>query len=224
MPQGSVCRFIFFYNNLFIYPGIFSTVLWRRARLGSIGRDGTTQGNHSNEETEQIRNDFTPCQDIRYFKPILDSRFHAVDSLGTCFGFLVSETWILDSNRTFYRYGGHIELIRFKEYYGMPRGHSPSIYGRFSGKQRTSLYISREKGNHCYIQTRHNDLFFPLQSFSWKLTEKLARKVRVNTQRVYWIVLMPLGHPIILLKSNKFNMAAVSVKGSIVSEILDSLS
>ena len=27
------------------------------------------------------------------------------------------------SNRSFYRYGGHIELIQFKEYYGMPRGH-----------------------------------------------------------------------------------------------------
>ena len=27
------------------------------------------------------------------------------------------------SNRPFYRYGGHIELIRFKEYYRMPRGH-----------------------------------------------------------------------------------------------------
>ena len=26
-------------------------------------------------------------------------------------------------NRLFYRYGGHIELIRFKEYYRMPRGH-----------------------------------------------------------------------------------------------------
>ena len=26
-------------------------------------------------------------------------------------------------NRPFYRYGSHIELIRFKEYYGMPRGH-----------------------------------------------------------------------------------------------------
>ena len=25
-------------------------------------------------------------------------------------------------NRPFYRVGGHIELIRFKEYYGMPRG------------------------------------------------------------------------------------------------------
>ena len=25
-------------------------------------------------------------------------------------------------DRPFYLYGGHIELIRFKEYYGMPRG------------------------------------------------------------------------------------------------------
>ena len=33
--------------------------------------------------------------------------------------------------------------------------------------------------------------------------------------QVYEIVLMPPGHPIILLKSNYFNMAAVSVKGSI---------
>ena len=30
---------------------------------------------------------------------------------------------VLYSNRPFYRYGGHIELIGFKEYYGMPRGH-----------------------------------------------------------------------------------------------------
>ena len=29
---------------------------------------------------------------------------------------------------------------------------------------------------------------------------------------VYQTVLMPPGHPIMLLKSNKFNMAAVSVK------------
>ena len=29
----------------------------------------------------------------------------------------------LNRNRPFYRYGGHIELIRFKEYYRMPRGH-----------------------------------------------------------------------------------------------------
>ena len=36
-----------------------------------------------------------------------------------------------------------------------------------------------------------------------------ARKARVNAEQV------PPGHPIILLKSNKFNMAAVSVKRSI---------
>ena len=29
----------------------------------------------------------------------------------------------LPCNRPFYRYGGHIELIRFKEYYRVPRGH-----------------------------------------------------------------------------------------------------
>ena len=26
-------------------------------------------------------------------------------------------------NRPFYRYGGHIELLRLEEYCGMPRGH-----------------------------------------------------------------------------------------------------
>ena len=30
---------------------------------------------------------------------------------------------VLVTYRPFYRYGGHIELIRFKEYYRMPRGH-----------------------------------------------------------------------------------------------------
>ena len=60
---------------------------------------------------------------------------------------------------------GHIEFIRFKEYYGIPRGHSLSIYARFSGKKRTSRYSSREKGEHDYIQTRHKDLFFSITIF-----------------------------------------------------------
>ena len=30
---------------------------------------------------------------------------------------------VVSLNRHFYRYGGHIEFIRFKEYYRMPRGH-----------------------------------------------------------------------------------------------------
>ena len=86
----------------------------------------------------------------------------------------------------------------------------------FLGKKRTSIYISREKGDHYYIQTRHNDLFFAITMFFLgKLKKKLARKARVNAERVYRIVLVPPRHPIILLKSNEFNMAAVSVKRSI---------
>ena len=55
-------------------------------------------------------------------------------------------------------------VARFKEYYGMPRGHSLSIYTRFSGKKRTAMHISREKGDHYYIWTQHNDLFFPFNT------------------------------------------------------------
>ena len=66
----------------------------------------------------------------------------------------------------------------------MPRGHSLSIYAGFSVKKRTSLYISRGKGDHYYIQTRHNDLHFPLHLFLGELKEKLDRKTRVNNERV----------------------------------------
>ena len=59
-----------------------------------------------------------------------------------------------------------------------------------------SLYISQEKGDHYYIQTRHNDLFFPLQSYSKEtFKKKMPRKALVNTKRN---VLMPPGHPIII--------------------------
>ena len=50
----------------------------------------------------------------------------------------------------------------------MPRGHLLSINDRSSGKKRTSMYVSPEKGDHFDIQTGHNDLFFPLQSFFMK--------------------------------------------------------
>ena len=79
-------------------------------------------------------------------------------------------------NRPFYRYGGNIEFTRFKEYYGMPRGHSLSIYARFSGKKITSLYISWDKGVHYYIQTRHDDLFSHYNLFQGKFKEKIGPK------------------------------------------------
>ena len=93
---------------------------------------------------------------------------------------------MINFNRPFYRYGGQIEFIRFKKYYGMPRGHSLSIYASFSDKKRTSKYISRQKGDHYYIQRRHNDLFFSLQSFSKKTLKKMAGKARVNTDASIW--------------------------------------
>ena len=56
-----------------------------------------------------------------------------------------------------------------------------------------------EKGDHYYIQTRQKDLFSHYQSYSKKTLRKnvpkSARKYKRN-------VLMPPGHPIILLKSN----------------------
>ena len=67
------------------------------------------------------------------------------------------------------------------------------------------------------ITSKHGttNLFFNYNLFLRKLNAKLARKAHVNTERVLRIVLMLPRHPIILLKSNKFNMAAVSVKRSI---------
>ena len=73
----------------------------------------------------------------------------------------------------------------------MPRGHSLSIYARFSGKKRISLYISREKG--LIFTSKHGTtIFFSYYNlFQGKLKEKLARKARVNTERVNRIVVMP---------------------------------
>ena len=106
-------------------------------------------------------------------------------------------------NRLFYRYVGHIEFNRFKEYYGMPRGHLVRyLRALFVQKENFTVYFSG-KGDHYYIQVGHNDLlFFHYHRFLGKLTEKLTRKARVNTERLYRIVLMPSGHSIIRLKSN----------------------
>ena len=94
--------------------------------------------------------------------------------------------------------------------------HWLSIYARFGGKKRTSCIFLGKKT--IIIASKHSAtiLFSHHNLFLRKLKEKLARKARVNTERVYRILLMPPGHPIILLKSNKFNMAAISVKRSIV--------
>ena len=56
----------------------------------------------------------------------------------------------------------NIELIRFKEYYGMTRGHEHDLLYSLSieiWSFRLSPNNSGGKGDHYYIQTRHNDLF-----------------------------------------------------------------
>ena len=98
----------------------------------------------------------------------------------------------------------------------MPRGHSLSVYARFSGKKRTSVYISREKA--IIIRSKHDTtMFFPHYNLG-KLIKQLARKARVDTEPGYRTVLMPPGYPIILVKSNNFSMVAVSVNWSITVE------
>ena len=60
-----------------------------------------------------------------------------------------------------------------------------------------------EKGDNYYIQTQHNYLFSHNNLFLGKLKKKdwLEKPAHI-LMRVYRIVLMPPGHPIILLKSN----------------------
>ena len=79
------------------------------------------------------------------------SNLLARSSIVSELGFIISFVWVRTIycflNRLkasgpppFYRYGTHIQLIRFKEYYGLPREHehdpiySLSTYARFSGQ------------------------------------------------------------------------------------------
>ena len=65
----------------------------RRSRDGRLG----STSNHGNTSDNQSRSRYESTAQLSRKRP----------------------RW----NRPFYRYGGHIELIRFKEYYRMPRGH-----------------------------------------------------------------------------------------------------
>ena len=75
---------------------------------------------------------------------------------------------------------------------GCPGG-TRSVFTRaFSGKK--AIIVTSKHGTTIY--------FSNYNLFIGKLKEKLSRKTRVNTERVYGIVLVPPGHPMILLKSN----------------------
>ena len=63
------------------------------------------------------------------------------------------------------------------------------------------------KKDRCVMFGCNNDHLFPEK---YTVSSLFAPKVCLNTKRV------PPGHPIIPFKSNKFNVAAISVKRSIV--------
>ena len=86
----------------------------------------------------------------------------------------------------------------------MPRGHSLDQYlgALFEQKENFTVYLSG-KGNHYYIQTRHND-FFPINYTLF--LGKLERKIGPKRAPKYCASIsdrahVPPGHPIILLKS-----------------------
>ena len=91
------------------------------------------------------------------------NRLHMQQSLGNMFVWQEAVVVSFTSNRPFYRYGGHIEFIRFKEYYGMPRG-TRSV---FTLAENFTVYFSGKRQSLLHPNTARRS-FFPLQSFSRK--------------------------------------------------------
>ena len=71
--------------------------------------------------------------------------------------------------RSFYLYGGHIELLRLNEYYGISRGHEHDLLYSLNIKNMVFHCISREKGDISFLHPNTAQLsFFSLQSYSKK--------------------------------------------------------
>ena len=109
-------------------------------------------------------------------------------------------------NRPFHRHGGHIELIGFKEYYGMPRGawarshilasvSTRAFRGQFFFKFSEKKIVMRKR-DRCSVFGCNNDRLFPEKYIQW--SSLFARKARVNTERV------PPGHPILRISGVQF--------------------
>ena len=115
-------------------------------------------------------------------------------------------------NRPFHRYGGHIELIRFKEYCAWEQSSILTRYLRALFRPTLFFFkFSYKKivmGKKIIVPCLDVIMIaFFLRIIQW--SSVFTWKACVNTEQV------PPRHPIILLKSNKFNMATVSVKRSI---------
>ena len=86
-----------------------------------------------------------------------------------------------------------LNLFDLRGIMGCLGGHSLSIYARFWGKKLHCIFLGKKT---IIITSKHDaTIFFSHYNlFLRKLQEKLARKARVNTERVYRIVLMPPGN------------------------------
>ena len=100
-------------------------------------------------------------------------------------------------NKPFYRYSGHIEFIRFKEYYGMPRGHEHDpIYSHQYLRALFGsifLYVFLEKdynGKKKIVVPGLGVIMIAFFSRIIQWSSLFSRKARVNNQRV------PSRHPI----------------------------
>ena len=57
-----------------------------------------------------------------------------------------------------------LNLLDLRSIMGCPGGTHSVFTSAFRAKKKTSVYISREKGDRYYIRTQHNDLFFPFNT------------------------------------------------------------
>ena len=102
-----------------------------------------------------------------------------------------------------------LNLLDLRSIMGCPGGHEHDLIYSLSIRTRAfwaNFSLQWEKKIVVSCLDVIMNTFFPI-NIQW--SSLFARKVPVNTERV------PPGHPIILLTSNKFNMASVLVKRSI---------
>ena len=96
-----------------------------------------------------------------------------------------------------------LNLLDLRSIMGCPGGTRLFRFTRaFQAKRELQCKFLGKKA--IIITSKHGTTIFFSQCnlFLGKIKEKLACKARVNTERVYRILLIPPGHLIILLKSN----------------------
>ena len=130
-----------------------------------------------------------------------------------------STSWLFIKIDLFTDTAALLNLLDLRSFMGYPGG-TPSVFTRASRAKRELHCVFLGKKAIIITSKHGKTIFFSHYNlFLGKCKEQLARKARVNTERVYRILLVSPGHLIILLKSNEFNMVAVSVKRSIAKRL-----